>query len=69
MNEEQMKHLSKLPNHVAAVYQSDWIEPVLCEIEAFNFEEFKKELNYTSEESKSGDVYKRQHIHVVTAKK
>lgn len=54
LNEEQMKHLSKLPNHVAAVYQSDWIEPVLCEIEAFNFEEFKKELNYTSEESKSG---------------
>lgn len=54
LNEEQIKHLSKLPNHVAAVYQSDWIEPVLCEIEAFNDKEFKKGLNYISEESKSG---------------
>ena len=52
LNDEQIKHLSKLPNHVAAVYQSDWIEPVLCEIDAFNFMEFKKGLIYSAEKSR-----------------
>lgn len=47
LNDEQIKHLSKLPNHVAAVYQSDWIEPVLCEIESFDFDSFKRSYVYS----------------------
>lgn len=52
LNDEQIKYLSKLPNHVAAVYQSDWIEPVLCEIESFGFKKFKKPHVYSREKMK-----------------
>ena len=32
INDEQIKELSKLPTGVAAIYQNNWIEPVLCKI-------------------------------------
>ncbi len=34
LNEEQILELSKLKTFVAAVYQNDWLEPVLCRIDA-----------------------------------
>lgn len=33
LNDAQIAELSKLPMGVAAVYQNDWIEPVLCRVE------------------------------------
>lgn len=47
LNEEQIVELSKLPRGVAAVYQNDWISPVLCKVEKpdlieENFEEREK---------------------------
>lgn len=33
LNADQIIELSKLPRGVAAVYQNDWVSPVLCEIE------------------------------------
>ena len=33
LNDDQIKELSKLPRGVAAVYQNDWISPVLCKVE------------------------------------
>lgn len=35
LNEKQITELAKLPKGVAAIYQSDWIEPVLCQIDRF----------------------------------
>lgn len=35
LTEEQITELAKLPCGVAAVYQNEWIEPVLCRIERF----------------------------------
>ena len=35
LSEEQIKELSKLPTGVAAVYQNDWQEAVLCKIKHF----------------------------------
>ncbi len=32
LSEEQIKELSKIPTGVAAVYQNNWLEPVLCKI-------------------------------------
>lgn len=59
LNDEQITELARLPCGVAAVYQNDWIEPVLCKVEKFqnkgvfdnqisNKESTKREL--TSEE-------------------
>lgn len=35
LDDEQIIELAKLPTGVAAVYQNDWIEPVLCKIDYF----------------------------------
>lgn len=37
LNKDQIVELAKLPCGVAAVYQSDWVSPVLCKIENPNF--------------------------------
>lgn len=36
LNDEQIAELSKLETGVAAIYQNDWLEPVLCKIEKFD---------------------------------
>lgn len=35
LNEDQIKELSKLPCGVAAIYQNEWVQPVLCKVEKF----------------------------------
>ncbi|MFX3941725.1 hypothetical protein ACJBV9_10980, partial [Streptococcus suis] len=35
LDEDQIVELAKLPKGVAALYQNEWIEPVLCKIEKF----------------------------------
>lgn len=35
LDEEQIKELAKLPTGVAAVYQNEWLAPVLCKIDHF----------------------------------
>lgn len=39
LNDDQIVELSKLPRGVAAVYQSDWISPVLCKVEKPNLKD------------------------------
>ena len=41
LNDDQITELAKLPCGVAAVYQNEWVEPVLCKVE-----KFEKEGNY-----------------------
>lgn len=36
LNEDQITELARLPRGVAAIYQSDWVEAVLCKVEKFN---------------------------------
>lgn len=36
LNEDQITETAKLPCGVAAVYQNEWIQPVLCKVELFN---------------------------------
>lgn len=38
LNDDQITELAKLPCGVAAVYQNEWIQPVLCQVERFNSE-------------------------------
>lgn len=35
LDEDQIEELAKLPKGVAAVYQNEWIEPVLCKVSHF----------------------------------
>lgn len=50
LSDEQIKELSKLPTGVAAVYQNDWLEPVLCKVDYIKMNGFyrmtePKEIN------------------------
>ena len=36
LNENQITELAKLPKGVAAVYQNEWIQPVLCKVEKYD---------------------------------
>ena len=48
LNEEQIKELAKLPCGVAAIYQNEWVQPVLCKIKHFRGNEAPFE--YTTDE-------------------
>lgn len=39
LKDEQIDEITRLPRGVAVVYQNDWLEPVLCEIDEFKGEE------------------------------
>lgn len=38
LDEEQIKELAKLPCGVGAIYQNEWIQPILCKIDKVNTE-------------------------------
>ena len=37
LNEDQIIELAKIPRGVAAVYQNEWVQPVLCKIDKYSF--------------------------------
>ena len=39
MDEDQIEEIARFPKGVAAIYQNDWLEPVLCKIEHFKTDE------------------------------
>lgn len=57
LNDDQIVELSRLKTFVAAVYQNNWLEPVLCNIDP-NFKEIKK-YKYVEEKltKKEADKY------------
>ncbi len=58
LTDEQIKELSKLPTGVAAVYQNNWLEPVLCKVDYLSSGEvFKSKPEVTtSKSSKNKEV-------------
>lgn len=48
LNDDQIQELAKLPCGVAAVYQNEWVQPVLCKID--KHKESGKPYEYSSEE-------------------
>ncbi len=50
LNDNQIIELAKLPRGVAAVYQNDWVEAVLCQFEKY---EDIKPLEYTKKDNDS----------------
>lgn len=51
LNEDQIKELAKLPCGVAAIYQNEWVQPVLCKVDRFA----DKDKRYTF--TPDNDVY------------
>jgi hypothetical protein len=62
LNDEQIVELSKLNKGVAAVYQNDWLEPVLCKVNKNMNEEEIYTINKVTEGTKKdvkGDIISR----------
>lgn len=55
LNEDQITELAKLPCGVAAVYQNEWVQPVLCKIDKHKMVD--KEYEYKPEEEIYLDAY------------
>ena len=48
LNEDQIIELAKLPKGVAAVYQNEWIQPVLCKVEKVEYDKTDYQYNGNS---------------------
>ena len=53
LNDDQIVELAKLPCGVAAVYQNEWVQPVLCKVNKYNGDE----QPYTYEPTPEDDIY------------
>ncbi len=56
LNEDQILELSRIKTFVAAVYQNDWLEPVLCKIDT-NFREVP-EFHYEKRKADNREKYR-----------
>lgn len=62
LNENQITELAKLPQGVAAVYQNEWLQPVLCKIDKFSGEESIYANKEEIKESTPVDPQKRLYV-------
>lgn len=53
LNDDQITELAKLPCGVAAVYQNEWVQPILCKVNRFN----TGEEPYTCPIANDSDIY------------
>ena len=53
LNDDQIKELAKLPCGVAAVYQNEWVQPILCKIDKYD----TKNVIFEYQNSKNFDIY------------
>lgn len=59
LNDDQILELARLPKGVAAVYQNEWIQPVLCKVDKFDDggEVYQYRPEYEIELNSSADFY------------
>lgn len=60
LNDDQIVELAKLPCGVAAVYQNEWVQPVLCKVNKYE----GSEQPYTYEPAPDDDIYGETEIKV-----
>jgi hypothetical protein len=58
LNDDQITELARLPVGVAAVYQNNWIEPVLCQMERYE----NKKVECTPESTSSATTQERLNL-------
>jgi len=61
LSDEQIQEISRLKTFVAAVYQNNWLEPVLCSIDT-NFKESQLYQNKNVESGLRGSILKKNYM-------
>lgn len=64
LNDDQIAELAKLPRGVAAVYQNEWAEPVLCKVR--HFEDDKKIYSYKHPEKEVKEDFLSEKIEIAS---
>ena len=59
LNDDQITELARLPVGVAAVYQNNWIEPVLCQVERYENEKKFEYQRQDDEDSGAPEMQQR----------
>lgn len=62
LNDNQIMELAKLPCGVAAIYQNEWIEPVLCKVDQYDALLQTYRYDRPKGAIKESDIDKRVHI-------
>ena len=62
LNDDQITELAKLPCGVAAIYQNEWIEPVLCKVDKYDVPQGAYQYDRPKKLLKENDINKRVHI-------
>ena len=65
LNDDQITELAKLPRGVAAVYQNEWVEAVLCKITHYKTSAEKYKYKPSSVTQNNDELYKNR-IHVAS---
>ena len=52
LKDNQIDEITRLPKGVAVVYQNEWVEPILCKIDKFEYEEKEYVLDTATEQGK-----------------
>lgn len=64
LNEEQLNEISKLETGVAVVYQNNWLEPVLCQVQPFDA---SKKFNYSYDVKNALRESRRNSSYIINA--
>ena len=62
LNDDQIIELAKLPCGVAAIYQNEWVQPVLCKIQYFETPKSQYSYNCIGHTESRNDVEQRQQL-------
>lgn len=62
LNDNQITELAKLPCGVAAIYQNEWIEPVLCKVNQYSVPKQTYSYERPKNTLRENDIAKRLHI-------
>lgn len=68
LNDEQIGELAKLELGVAAIYQNDWIEPILCKVNEYPDSEKKTYEKITDSCLINSDIIARKMVHDILLK-
>lgn len=69
LNDGQLEEIAKFPKGVAVVYQNDWLEPVLCQINQFGGKQQAYVHEPTSEPALDRAVFNRHALNLLLAKR
>lgn len=62
LNEDQIIELAKLPCGVAAIYQNNWVEPVLCKVEKASSNNYQYSYNPEDEDESPDRIQEKMNL-------